>query len=197
MTTGTFDRKTALLLFGGVGAILLLRFVVLADRSSSDGVVVAASESVPMAEARLRRMRELAATLPVREQQFQQAAADLQLREKGMLKAETGAQAQSLLQEKLRRIGEVNGIDIRGLEDARVRPLGTDYGEAMVFVRFSCRVEQLVNLLAQLANEPELLATNQIQITGSTAKEKVLQVRLGLSGVVSQKIAKEKKGAGL
>ena len=53
MTTGTFDRKTALLLFGGVGAILLLRFVVLADRSSSDGVVVAASESVPMAEARL------------------------------------------------------------------------------------------------------------------------------------------------
>jgi Type II secretion system (T2SS), protein M subtype b len=196
MTTGTLDRKTALLLFGGVGAILLLRFVVLADHSPSSGVV-AAAESVPLAEARLRRLREIAATLPAREQQFHQAEGELQLREKGMLKAETGAQAQGLLQEKLRRIGEANGIDIRGMEDARVKPLGTDYGEAMVFVRFSCRIEQLVNLLAQLANEPEALATNQIQITGSNAKEKILQVRLGISGVVSQKIAKEKRGAGL
>lgn len=196
MTTGTLDRKTALLLIGGVGAILLLRFVVMADRSPSRGVV-AAAESIPLAEARLKRLREIAATLPAREQQFQQAQDELQSREKGMLKAETGAQAQGLLQEKLRRLGAANGIDIRGLEDARVRPLGADYGEAMLFVRFSCRVEQLVNLLAQLANEPEVLATNQVQITGSTGKEKVLAVRLGLSGVVSQKIAKEKKGAGL
>lgn len=196
MTTGTLDRKTALLLVGGVGAILLLRFVVLADRSPSSGVV-AAAESVPLAEARLKRLREIAATLPAREQQFHQAESELQLREKGMLKAETGAQAQGLLQEKLRRIGAANGIDIRGMEDARVRPLGADYGEAMVFVRFSCRIEQLVNLLAQLANEPEALATNQIQITGSTTKDKILQVRLGISGIVSQKIAKEKKGAGL
>lgn len=196
MTTGTLDRKTAILLFGGVGAILLLRFVVLADHSPSGGVV-AAQQSVPLAEARLKRLREIAATLPAREQQFQQASGELQAREKGMLKAETGAQAQSQLQEKLHRIGQLNGIDIRGMEDARVRPLGNDYGEAMVFVRFSCRIEQLVNLLAQLANEPEILATNQLQVTGSTTKDKMLQVRLGLSGVVSQKIAKEKKGVGL
>jgi len=196
MTTGTLDRKTAILLVGGVGAILFLRFVVMADRGPSSGVV-AAAESVPLAESRLKRLREIAATLPAREQQFQQATSELQAREKGMLKAETGAQAQAFLQDKLHRVGELNGIDIRGMEDARVRPLGTDYGEAMVFVRFSCRIEQLVNLLAQLANEPENLATNQIQITGSTAKEKMLQVRLGLSGVVSKKVALEKKGGGL
>ena len=83
------------------------------------------------------------------------------------------------------------------MEDARVRPLGNDYGEAMVFVRFSCRIEQLVNLLAQLANEPELLATNQIQINGSVAKDKILQVRLGLSGVVSKKVAQEKRAGAL
>jgi len=196
MTTGTLDRKTAILLVGGVGAILFLRFVVMADRGPSSGVV-AAAESVPLAESRLKRLREIAATLPAREQQFQQATSELQAREKGMLKAETGAQAQAFLQDKLHRVGELNGIDIRGMEDARVRPLGTDYGEAMVFVRFSCRIEQLVNLLAQLANEPENLATNQIQITGSTAKEKMLQVRLGLSGVVSKKVALEKRGGGL
>lgn len=197
MTTGTLDRKTAILLFGGVVAILLLRFVVLGDHGSPSGVV-AAAESVPLAEARLKRLREVAATMPAREQQFKQATDELQVREKGILKADTGAQAQALLQEKLRRLGQANGIDIRGMEDARVRPLGNDYGEAMVWVRFSCGIEQLVNLLAQIGNEPELLATNQIQITGSTAKEKTLQVRLGLSGVVTKKIAQEKKiGGGL
>lgn len=196
MTTGTLDRKTAILLVGGVAAILVLRFVVMADHGPSG--VVAAAESAPLAEARLKRLREVAATLPAREQQFKQATDELQLREKGILKADTGAQAQTLLQEKLRRLGQANGIDIRGMEDARVRPLGNDYGEAMVYVRFSCGIEQLVNLLAQIGNEPELLATNQIQITGSTAKEKILQVRLGLSGVVSKKIAQEKKiGGGL
>jgi hypothetical protein len=197
VTTGTMDRKTAILLVGGVAAILLLRFVVLGDHGSSAGVV-AAAESVPLAEARLKRLREVSATLPAREQQFKQATDELQLREKGMLKADTGSQAQAFLQEKLRRLGQANGIDIRGMEDARIRPMGNDYGEAMVYVRFSCGIEQLVNLLAQIGNEPELLATNQIQITGSTAKEKVLQVRLGLSGVVSKKIAQEKKvGGGL
>jgi Type II secretion system (T2SS), protein M subtype b len=195
MTTGSLDRKTTILLFGGVAAILLLRFVVLADHGPAG--VVAAAESVPLAEARLKRLRQVAATLPAREQQFQQAGTELAAREKGMLKAETGAQAQAFLQDKLRRLGEANGIDIRGMEDARVRPLGSDYGEAMVFVRFTCRIEQLVNLLAQIANEPELLSTNQIQITGSPAKEKTLQVRLGLSGVVTKKIAQEKRGGGL
>ena len=33
--------------------------------------------------------------------------------------AETGAQATALLLEKLGRAGEANGIDIRGMEDAR------------------------------------------------------------------------------
>ena len=197
MTVGSLDRKTGILLVAGVGAILLLRFVVLADRSASAPAVVGASESAPMADARLKRLREIASTVPAREQQLKQAEQELQAREKGVLKAETAAQAHALLLEKLRRVGEANGIDIKGMEDSRVRPLGNDYGEAMVFVRFSCRIEQLVNLLAQLANEPELLATNEIQAAGTNTKEKLLQVRLGLSGVVTKKIAQEKKGGAL
>ncbi len=195
MTTGTLDRKTAILLGVGVGAILILRFAILGG--SSAPAVVSAAQTIPTAEARLKRQREIAATLPARETQFKQATGDLQAIEKGMLKADTGAQAQARLLEKLRRTGEGNGIDIRGMEDARVRPLGNDYGEVMVWVRFNCRVEQLINLLAQLADDPDLISTNQVQITGTTAKEKVLQVRLGLSGVVTRKIAQEKKAGGL
>ena len=83
------------------------------------------------------------------------------------------------------------------MDDARVKPMAGDYGEASVTVTFTCGIEQLVNFLAALANEQELLSTNQIQVNGGTDKNKNLTVRLGLSGVVSKKIAQEKRGGGL
>jgi hypothetical protein len=193
MSFGTLDRKTAILWISGVAVILILRFFVLADRSPA---VVAASESVPMAEKRLERLRQIAATVPGKEALMKQASAELDSREKGMLKAETSAQAQAQLQELLHKVGAANGIDIRGIEEMRVKLLGADYGEASVTVRFTCLIEQLVNLLAALATQPELVSTNQIQITGNAEKSKTVQVRLTLSGVVARKLAQEKKTGG-
>ena len=190
MSFGTLDRKTAILWISAVAAIVFVRFFVLADRSPA---VVAASESAPMAEKRLERLRQIAATVPGKEVLFKQASGELESREKGMLKAETSAQAQAQLQELLHRVGAANGIDIRGIEDMRVKLLGADYGEASVTVRFTCLIEQLVNLLSALATQPELISTNQILITGSADKNKIIQVRLTLSGVVSRKLAQEKK----
>jgi predicted Zn-dependent protease len=190
MSFGTLDRKTAILWISAIAVILIFRFVVLADRSPA---VVAASESAPMAEKRLARLRQIAATVPGKEALMKQASGELESREKGMLKAETSAQAQAQLQELLHKVGAANGIDIRGIEDMRVKLLGADYGEASVTVRFNCLIEQLVNLLAALATQPELISTNQIQITGNADKNKVIQVRLTLSGVVSRKLAQEKK----
>jgi hypothetical protein len=195
MNLGTLDKKTAILGAVGVGVILLLRFVVLADRSPE---VVAASESVPMAEKRLERLRQIAATVPGKEVLMKEASGELEAHEKGMLKAETSTQAQAQLQDMLHRLGQLNGIDIRGVEDQRMRVLGSDYGEAIVTVRFNCLIEQLVNLLAAVASQPELVATDQIQITGGPDKAKTIQVRLTLAGVVAKKLAQEKKaGSGL
>ena len=190
MSFGTLDRKTAILWISCIAVILFFRYVVLADRSPA---VVAASESAPMAEKRLARLRQIAATVPGKEALMKLATGELESREKGMLKAETSAQAQAQMQELLHKVGASNGIDIRGVEDARVKPFGSDYGEVSVTVRFTCLIEQLVNLLAGLANEPELLSTNQIQITGGADKNKAIQVRLTLSGVVPKKLALEKK----
>ena len=190
MSFGTLDRKTAILWISAVAAILIFRFFVLADRTPA---VVGASDSVPAAEERLKNLRQSAAIVPGKEALMKQASAELESREKGMLKAETSAQAQAQLQELLHRVGAANGIDIRGIEDMRVRLLGADYGEASVTVRFTCLIEQLVNLLAALATQPELISTNQIQITGNADKNKIIQVRLTLSGVVAKKLAQEKK----
>jgi hypothetical protein len=193
MTVGTFSRKNALQLGAGVAAILLLKFVVFADKQPA---VVAAAENVPAAEARLKRVREIVATVPALEERYKQAAADLQARELGILKADTAAQAHAMIQDLLHRVGQQNGIDIRGFEDQRIRPLGADYGEASVSVRFSCSIDQLVNFLAALDQEHELFSTNDITVTGTTDAKKIIQVRLTVAGAVTKKVATEKKPGG-
>ncbi|MEO8596303.1 MAG: GspMb/PilO family protein [Candidatus Solibacter sp.] len=195
MTVGTLDKKTAILGALGLVAILVLRFVVMADRTPE---VVKASEDLPTAERRLERLRQIAATVPGKEELMKLAAGELATREKGILKADTAAQAEAQLQDMLHRLGQLNAIDIRGVEDARVKPMGADYGEVSVTVRFGCLIEQLVNLLAALAVQPEDISTSQIQISGGTDKNKAIQVRLTLSGVVAKKLSQEKKaGSGL
>ena len=94
-------------------------------------------------------------------------------------------------------MGQDNGIDIRGFEDQRIRPLGSDYGEASVSVRFSCSIDQLVNFLAALDQERgSLFSTNEINVTGTTDAKKIIQVRLTVAGVVTKKIATEKRPGG-
>ena len=192
MTVGTLDRKTVLMLLGGIAAVAILRFGVYGDHQAA---VVSPIDNIPMAEKRLQRLRELAATVPPKEAVFKQASADLEAHEKGMLRADTVPQAQAVLQEVIRSVGAANGIDARGMEDWRFKPMGNDYGEVSVTVSFSCTIDQLVNFLTAMANEPELLATNSIQITGGADKNKRIQVRLSLSGVVPRKVIPEKRAS--
>ncbi len=191
MTTGTLDRRTVLVLAAGVALVLVLRFVVMADKQPT---VVAATESIPLAEKRLAKLRELAATVPGKEKTAGQVAAELAAREKGMILADTAAQAQAQLLEIIRRTGKDEGIDVRGAEEMKVRPLADDYGEVVVAVSFTCRIDQFVNFLASLANRPELLATSDIRVAANNPKDKTVMVRLALSGVVPRKLAPEKKG---
>jgi len=190
MTPGKLDRRTALMLGGGVALVLVLRFVVLADRRPT---VVAASDSVPLAEKRLAKLRDLGATVPGKEKVAQQVSSELAAREKGMILTATAAQAQAQLLEIIRRTGKDEGIDVRGAEEMKVAPLAADYGEVTVAVSFTCRIDQFVNFVADLANRPELLATSDIRVIAGNPKEKTISVRLGLSGVVPRKLVPEKK----
>ncbi|HTQ57581.1 MAG TPA: hypothetical protein VMI94_24095 [Bryobacteraceae bacterium] len=191
MTTGNLDRRTVLMLAAGVAVVLVLRFVVMSDRAPA---VVAAVDSIPLAEKRLEKLRETAATVPGEEKAARQAAAELAQREKGMIRADTAAQAQAQLLEIIRRAGKDESIDVRGAEEMKIRPLADDYGEVVVAVSFSCRIDQFVNLMTGLANRPELLATNAIRVSTNNLKEKTIGVRLELSGVVPRKLVPEKKG---
>jgi Tfp pilus assembly protein PilO len=192
-TLGTIDRRTLLLLLVMLGLLMavILRFGLSNDSATA---VVAPSDSIPAAEHRLERLRQVAATVPGKEEVLKKALAELETRHAGMLKADTSAQAQAQLIEVIRRVAMANGIDARGAEEMRVRPLANDYGEVSVTVTFNSAIEQLVNFLAALANEPQILATNEINISGGTDKKKNVQVRLGLSAVVPKKLVPAKRG---
>ena len=191
MTAGKLDRRTTLVLVLGIASVLVLRFVVFADKQPT---VIAASDSIPLAENRLAKLRQAVATVPGKEKVMKQAVNELAAREKGVIAADTAAQAQAQLLEIIRRTGKDEGIDVRGAEEMRVRPLAEDYGEVTVAVSFNCRIEQFVNFMADLANRPELLATSDIRVGMANAKDKSVSVRLALSGVAPRKVVAEKKG---
>ncbi len=191
MTVGNLNRRTLYLLVGGLAFIAVLRWGVYGDRSTT---VAAAVQTVPAAEKRLELLRQKAATVPGKEALLKQVSAELAEREKGVLQADTAAQAQVQLLDIIHRVAAANGFDARGAEELReARALGTDYGEVSVTVAFTCQIDQFVNFLAQLANEPEILATNSIHINSLNDKKKSIQVRLNLSGVVLRKLVPVKK----
>lgn len=187
------DRRAVTLLV--LAAILMTGYYYLAPSPSSD--VVGGIDSVPLAENRLNSLRQIAAALPVKEAALKQAEADLAEREKFILNTSTAAQAGARLLEVARKVGNSNGIEIRGGNFELPKTLGDTYGEVFAGVSFNCRIEQFVNFFAELSREPDLLAPNELLMNLTDANGKVLSVRMTLAGVVPRKLVPEKKGFGL
>ncbi len=188
------DRRALLLLTAAVAVILALKFGL---GRSGPVVAEAAVDSVDMAERKLVKLRQLAATIPGKEAVLKEANAQLAAKEVGVIQTDTAQQAQAQLLQVIRTLGKTENIDARGGEFGPVRPLGADYGEVSVTVSFECRIEQLVNFLADLTSEKALLASSEVRITAADPKLKTLAVRLSLSGVIPRKLIPEQKGSSL
>ncbi len=185
------DRRALMILL----AALVIGAIYWTATSPSETVeVVAATDSIPAAEKRLTRLRQLAALVPGREQSLEEAANELTQREKSIIRAETAAQAQAQLQQILRRVTKAQSLDLKGIEMGQARPFGEHYGEVLVSLSFDARIEQLVNLLADITAQPELIATNELRIMAAGGKDKSIPVRLTVSGVVPRALVPEKKG---
>ncbi len=185
------DRRALALL--GVVAILVMAYMYWPE-SDSTAVVAAGADSIPVAERRLSRMRQLAVAVPARQQALQEAAGELGKREKGLILADTANQAQARLLEILRRLARAQGVEIRGVELGQPKPFGDDYGEVAITVMLGARIEQIVNLLADLQSQPELIGTSDIQLTGASEKQKITSARMTISALVPRKLIPEKKG---
>jgi type II secretion system (T2SS) protein M len=190
LQVGTLDRKYGAAL---VVALILFAILQIGPSSGKSTVVVGTTDSIPLAEKRLEKLRQAAATVPAKEEILKQAEAERASREAGLLKGDTKDQAQAQLVELVQSVAKANGIETRGVERYTDAVINNDYGEVGVEVAFGCGIEQLVNLLAALADQPQILATNQVRITAGTDKKKQVQVRLGISGIVPRKLLPQKK----
>jgi len=189
------DRR-ALLVLGA--AVLVMIVLEISHTESQQAPVTAGADSVATAGKRLARVRQLAAELPARDADLKTATDQLADREKGLIQADTLAQAQAQLLQVARRLTAAQSppIDLRNVELGQARPLGNDYGEISVPLSFECRIEQLLNLLADITSQPELLAPSGLRITAASEKDKTVNVRLMLSGVVPRRLVPEKRAAG-
>lgn len=193
MSLSTRDRR-ALILLGAASAFSLA--VWLWPESKTSAAKTMTTADVPLAEKRLARLRQLAATVPAREAALKQALADLNQREKGIIQADTAAQAQAQMLQVVRRLARAQAppLELAGVEMGPARPLGNDYGEVLVSVTFSARIDQLVNLLADITAQSELIATEELRLGGASNKQKTMTVRLTVSGLVARKLIPVKKG---
>jgi hypothetical protein len=196
MTISARDKRT-LLLFAPVAALLAILALYRWTSLWGPGTPAAAAsvQSAANAEKRLVRYRQSAATADAREAALKRVNAVLADREKGIIRADTAAQAQAQLLQVVRRIGKAQApaIDLRSTELGQTQPFGA-YGQTSVSVTFECRIEQLVNLLADLTAQPELVAPADLRISSGDRRRKVMLVRLTVAGVVPRALVPEKKG---
>ena len=185
-------RKVLLIL---VPALLLITAYTYLEDSPATTAPTADSGDIALALQRTARLRQVAALVPAREVVLKQTTSDLADRERGILQADTAPQAQAALLEIARRVGKGEDIDVRGGDFAAPKVFG-DYGLVYATVTFECHIEQLVNFLADLSHQPELVVPSEERIASGNAKEKLMNVRMVLAGIVPKKLIPEKKGLG-
>ena len=180
-----------------LGATLALTAVVLAYEfwpAGTAAVAGASPQSVPQMEQRLARVREIAATVPGKQEILKKVAGDLATRESGLIRAETAPQAQAQVVTILRGLAASESLELRNYELGAITPFGDDYGAVNVSIQVECRIEQLLNFLAALAARPELIATRDLRVVSGDPKQKTLNVRITVAGIVPKSLA-PKKGA--
>ena len=191
MTISAREKKLVMLVGPAVLLALVLRFGIPEESTTSAGG--SDQGSIAMAQMRAARMRQLIATTPARAAAAKQAMADLADRERALLQAETVPQAQASLLEIARRVGKGNEIDVRGGDFGAPKTTG-DYGLVYTTITFECHIEQLVNFLADLSKQQELIVPSEERITSNNPKTKMMAVRMVLAGVTAKKLVPEKKG---
>lgn len=175
------------------------------DESSGSAAAVPAGAAAAAAaganspeglERQLQRLRKKQAELPVKENAAKDLTAQLATREKGLIRADTLAQAQAQLAQLVRQTGRAQGIDFRSLSMGQPRIYGGEYGEIILSASADCKIEQLVNFLAELTKLPELVATEDMRISSTgNVKEKNLNVQFTISGLVPRQLVPEKKNS--
>jgi hypothetical protein len=178
-----------------LGVFVVLAPIMWFGTGGSAAPAAAKADSIPAAEKRLARLRQQAATVAGKQKVLEAVTAELAQREKSIIQAQTAAQAQALLLQVVRNTAaaETPPVALGAAEFQPASKVG-EYAEVRVGVSFTCHIEELLNLLADLANQPEAIAVEEARINALDAKQKTVSVRMVVGGVVPRQLVPEKKG---
>lgn len=190
------ERERKLLIGAAVVVPIILIYYFATSSSSSTPAVDTPTDTPQMAERRLADLRQRAATVPGKEVVLKQVSAELDRREKGLIKADTAPQAQAQLLQVVKRVARAQTppIEFGQVELSEPRAYANSYGEVSVTISMQCRIEQLVNMIADLSAQPENVATSDLRIGAAHDKLKTMPVRLVISALVPRKLVPERKG---
>lgn len=196
MTLQTRDKR-ALILLAIAAALILLYWISGSSPAVSSSPKVAASlDTVERAERRLDVLRRQVSTLNGKEKLLKQTSAELAQREDGLIPGDTAEQAQAQLLGILKRIASEQNppLEIRQVELSQPQPYGDAYGMVSVAVNMDCRIEELVNFLAGVAAQREIMSTDEVRFGVSRPKEKIMPVRITVAGLVARRLIPVRKG---
>lgn len=184
------DRRALLLLAPCVVISLAVYFW-----PQSAGVETPSAVSIPQMERRVRQLKALSAAVPARLEVQKKVSDELAKREKGLIQAETAAQAQAQMIQVVRRIAQAQKppIDFRATELGQVKRFGKEYGEVVATISVDCGIDQLINLLADIGNQPEYIAVRGLTLAGVNGKQKLIPARITLGALVPKRLAPAKK----
>lgn len=174
------DQRALLLLLAALAIAAVSQLDIFAPGAASD----AAGSSLEVAEQRLLLAQVKARQLPLAEAELDAAKRQLEVLEQGLLKSESAALAQAEMRQLVGDLLAAEGITMESSQFAAVQLDGEDYAQVPLNVNFQCGIEQFVNLMAALANAPELLATRRIRVTPENHATKSVRVQLTVAGLL-------------
>lgn len=194
MTLTARDRR-ALMLLGAAAAV----FGLIGFWPEESGAVPAAAMTPTEAQTRLASLRRIAAGLEERRKVRDEVMKQLEAREKGLIEAETMAQAQARMLQTVRRVlnAQAPPVTFRASEFGPPKPVGEHYALTTVTFTLECGIEQIVNLLADLGSQPELIAVQEMSFSPATNAQKNVPLRLTVGALAPRKLLEEgKEGQG-
>ena len=180
MAIGKRDRK-ALQLGGMALAVwVILRFAVFPawDRQQQERA------ELPLRETALLKYRQALAAVSADERTAELLQIRLRETESGLLENSSPALASAEFQDRIRQSAANHAIELRSSQFLALRPLEAGYAQVPLGLQFQCRLDQLVNFLAELRSGPKIVAVPQLQIQSNGGPEKLIAVTLTAAGVM-------------
>lgn len=160
------SRRDRIALGAGAGVaalFVLLNFVVLPLVEHVD----TSADSIQQKEIQLRREKRMLAGTELDRSQLSAARERLKVLESGLLESSSPSLANAEWQRLVEQLAESKGVDLGSSEFLHVQELSAGYSLVVGRVQLRCRLDQLVNFMAALADFPKLLSVTGLTVYSS------------------------------